>query len=216
MRADRRRVLLPALPATAGPLQDDLAARRAHAMDRLGPEAMAVLWSAPTRVYSLDVDYEYRQDSNFLYLTGIEQPDSILVLMPGNATRREILFVREADARREHWEGHSLTPSEASAASGIATVMLTTAFEPFVAAMLSRRPMGATDSEYEKFFTALIASRAQVSMLLEPQPNLASEPGPTRQFGASGVSHWIGMDVHDVGIPRPLGPGMTFVIEPGI
>jgi Xaa-Pro aminopeptidase len=31
-----------------------------------------------------------------------------------------------------------------------------------------------------------------------------------------GVSHWIGMDVHDVGVPRPLGPGMTFVIEPEI
>lgn len=30
------------------------------------------------------------------------------------------------------------------------------------------------------------------------------------------VSHWIGMEVHDVGVPKPLGPGMTFVIEPGI
>ena len=41
--------------------------------------------------------------------------------MPGNETRKEILFVREADARREHWNGHSLTAGEASAASGIET-----------------------------------------------------------------------------------------------
>ena len=74
------------------------------------------------RVFSTDVNYEYRQDSNLLYLTGIDQEDTILVLMPGNETRKEMLFVREADARREHWNGHSLTTAEASAASGIQTV----------------------------------------------------------------------------------------------
>ena len=44
--------------AVAGPLQDDLQARRARAMEQLGPDTLAILWSAPTRVYSLDVDYE--------------------------------------------------------------------------------------------------------------------------------------------------------------
>src|SRR3982750_1558791 len=109
--------------ASAGPLQQDLKARRARALDKLGPEAVAVFWSAPPRVFSTDVNYEYRQESNLLYLTGIDQEDTILVLMPGNQTRKEILFVREADARREHWNGHTLTTAEASAASGIDTVM---------------------------------------------------------------------------------------------
>ena len=75
--------LLPAL-ASAGPLQDDLKARRAKAMERLGTETLAIFWSAPTRVFSADVDYEYRQDSDMLYLTGIDQEETILVLMPGN------------------------------------------------------------------------------------------------------------------------------------
>ena len=39
-------------------------------MDRLGADAMLILWSAPTQRYSLDIDYEYRQDSNLYYLTG--------------------------------------------------------------------------------------------------------------------------------------------------
>ena len=116
--------------AAAGPLQDDLKARRARALERLGPDTVAIFWSAPPRVYSNDVDYEYRQDSNLLYLTGIDQEETILVLMPGNKTRREILFVREADARREHWNGHSLTPAEASAQSGIETVLTASQFEP--------------------------------------------------------------------------------------
>ena len=97
------------------------------------------------RVYSTDVNYEYRQDSNLLYLTGIDQEETILVLMPGNATRREVLFVREADARREHWNGHSLTPAEAAAQSGIETVMTANQFEGFVAAALGEP--GAADRE---------------------------------------------------------------------
>ena len=98
---------------------------------------MAIFWSAPERVYSTDVNYEYRQDSNLLYLTGIDQEETILVLMPGNKTRREVLFVREADARREHWNGHSLTPAEAAAQSGIETVLTAGQFEGFVAGALS-------------------------------------------------------------------------------
>ena len=55
-------------------------------MAKLGNGTMAILWSAPARVYSRDVDYEYRQDSDLLYLTGIEQPDTMLVLLPGSRT----------------------------------------------------------------------------------------------------------------------------------
>src|SRR6185436_6391984 len=77
-----------------GSQPEDLKTRRGHVIERLGPDGMAILWSAPPKVYSTDVDYEYRQESNLLYLTGIDQEDTILVLMPGNETRKEILFVR--------------------------------------------------------------------------------------------------------------------------
>ena len=127
----------------AGPLQDDLKARRARLMERLTPQSLAIVWSAPTRVFSLDVDYEYRQDSNLLYLTGITQPDTILVLMPGNKTQREILFVSEPNPRREHWNGHILTRAEATAESGIAAVYYSGEFEPFLAAMFAQVPYGA-------------------------------------------------------------------------
>ena len=174
-------LIVTASAVSAGPLQDDLKARRARAMERLGQDALAIFWSAPVRVYSTDVDYEYRQDSNLLYLTGIDQEETILVLMPGNAARREVLFVREADARREHWNGHSLTPAEAAAASGIETVMTANQFEGFVASALSstERPIGS------------------LSLLLEPQRSLTDPPGTVRQFAAKMRERFFGFQVKD-------------------
>jgi Xaa-Pro aminopeptidase len=205
----RHRTLLPfvaaallcgSASAVAGPLQDDLRARRARLMDQLGPQALAVFWSAPTRVYSHDVEYEFRQDSNLLYLTGIDQEETVLVLMPGNATKREILFIREANARREHWEGHTLTPAEATVQSGIQAVMMASQFEPFIASILSRRPMpGSQDSnEYERFQQALADSKARLALLLEPQANLSGPTGPVRQFAAQLRDRFFGFDVQDV------------------
>jgi Xaa-Pro aminopeptidase len=185
---------------SAGPLQDDLKARRSRVMDKLGPDALAIFWSAPIRVYSHDVEYEYRQDSNLLYLTGIDQPEAILVLMPGNETRREILFVREADARREHWEGHSFTPAEAAAQSGIDAVMTAGQFEPFIAAMLSRRstpPSGVSPTEYQRFFAAVAEGRARLGVMLEPQTSLSAPPGPVTAFTAKLRERFFGFVVLD-------------------
>ena len=47
-------------------LRDDLKARRGRLMEKLGNGTMAIFWSAPKRVYSRDIDYEYRQDSDLL------------------------------------------------------------------------------------------------------------------------------------------------------
>src|SRR3954463_3841049 len=131
-----------AAPVSAGELQDDLSARRTAIMRQLAPEDMLVLWSAPERVYSRDVDYEYRQDSNLYYLTGIDQPGTILVLMPGNRERTAFLFVSPSNPEREHWTGHLLTPAEATAQSGITTVYPTTAFDAFMDAVLSGSAYG--------------------------------------------------------------------------
>jgi Xaa-Pro aminopeptidase len=188
---------LMSLAADAGPLQDDLRARRAKAMERIGPEALAIFWSAPIKVYSHDVEYEFRQDSNLLYLTGIDQEETILVLMPGNETRREILFIRDADPRREHREGHSLTPAEATAQSGIQTVMAVSQFEPFVAAMFSKRPMGGGPTEYARFFDALASNRATLAVMVEPQSSLSTPPGPVSQFVNKVRERFVGFSVAD-------------------
>src|SRR5207244_12065420 len=132
-------VLAIAVAAFASELTDDLAARRVRVMDRLGPESMLIVWSAPTQRYSTDIDYEYRQDSNLYYLTAVAQEETILILMPGNRARREVLFVQDSDPVQEHWRGRRLTADEARARTGIETILPSSQFEAFLAGMLTRR-----------------------------------------------------------------------------
>ncbi|MQA28639.1 MAG: M24 family metallopeptidase [Luteitalea sp.] len=162
-------LLLSAGTARASELSDDLSARRTRMMDRLGPDAMLIVASAPTRLYSLDIDYEYRQDSNLYYLTGIAQEETTLVLMPGNGSRKEILFIKDRNPEREHWTGRILSRDEAIARSGIQTVLSTSQFEGFLAAMLTRTPFGQDVDEEEagRFFDALAAGRGRVAIPLD-------------------------------------------------
>ena len=136
-------------------------------MQQLGPQSMLILWSAPTRNYSRDIDYEYRQDSNLYYLTGLTQEGTILVLMPGNASRREVLFVTARDPAREHWNGRVLSQEEASAQAGIGTVFTTGQFDAFIEAVIGRRGFETIDArEATTFFAAAESGSAELSMLL--------------------------------------------------
>jgi Xaa-Pro aminopeptidase len=119
-------------PADPAAYAADLAERRAKTAAALGPGTLLVLWSAPPRVYSGDMDYEYRQESNMLYLSGIEQPDTIFALRTdAPAADRASLFVRASDPFRELWEGHVLTVDEVSARSGVTAVTPEKAIEGF-------------------------------------------------------------------------------------
>jgi Xaa-Pro aminopeptidase len=188
-------LIVPQL-ASAGPLQDDVKARRARVMERLGPDAVAIFWSAPERVFSTDVNYEYRQDSNLLYLTGVDQQDTTLVLVPGGEGVREVLFVREADPRREHWNGHSLTPAEAAAQSGVDTVLTMNQFEPFVAGLFMRRS-SVPGTDFSRFFRALTDGRARLAILSDGQTDLSQPPGPAAQFAARLRERFFGFTIQD-------------------
>jgi Xaa-Pro aminopeptidase len=167
--ASRAVVLLIALlvtaPLAASELSDDLAVRRARLMEQFGSDTIVIVLSAPPRAYSGDVDYEYRQDSNLYYLTGLTQEDTTLVLMPGNASRREILFIRDRDPEREHWTGRLLTREDARARTGITTVLSSSSFDTVLGDLLSRRATSAiSDAEASTFFEALAGGHARVAV----------------------------------------------------
>jgi Xaa-Pro aminopeptidase len=160
-------------------LSADLSARRARTMAAIGDDAALVMGSAPARVYSHSVNYEYRQESNLLYLTGIEQEDTILVLVPGATAAREHIFVRDADPLRALWSGHTLTPAEVTARSGIVNVHPqrgTEAFDAFMASLLGGAATASSGlaGEFGAFTRARTAGRARLGIL--PRIDGAGDP----------------------------------------
>ena len=81
------------------------AARRKRVMDAIAPGAIAILPSAPIAIRSGDVEFIYRQDSDFYYLTGFAEPESVALLSPGHPDGEFVMFVRPRDKERETWTG---------------------------------------------------------------------------------------------------------------
>lgn len=74
-------------------------------MDMVGHESVVIVRSAPHRIRNNDVRYPYRQDSDFLYLSGFSEPEAMIVLLPGGKDGHAVLFCNERDSHREMWDG---------------------------------------------------------------------------------------------------------------
>ncbi len=85
--------------------QKEYAKRRQQLMRMAGEDSIIILCAAPARFRNSDVQYPYRQDSDFLYLTGFREPQATLVMIPEKNGGRCILFCRERDPEREIWDG---------------------------------------------------------------------------------------------------------------
>lgn len=85
-------------------MQAEYRQRRQRLMEKMGM-GVGIFRSAPTAVMHNDVEYNFRQDSNFFYLTGFNEPDAVAVLAPHHPEHRYILFVRPKDPERETWSG---------------------------------------------------------------------------------------------------------------
>jgi Xaa-Pro aminopeptidase len=79
----------------------------------MGKDAIAILPAAPVRMRNGDVEYNYRPDSDFYYLSGFAEPEAVAVLLPGRPQGEYVLFVRERDPAREAWDGVRAGPEGA-------------------------------------------------------------------------------------------------------
>jgi Xaa-Pro aminopeptidase len=77
----------------------------AEFMRRMEPGSVAILPAARDARRSNDTDYRFRQDSDFYYLTGFNEPESIAVVAPSRPEHKYVLFVRPRDPEREIWDG---------------------------------------------------------------------------------------------------------------
>lgn len=84
----------------------EFAKRRKELMRQIGPQGIVILAAAPVAVRNGDYDYPYRQNSDFYYVTGFTEPESVAILLPKRKEGEFILFNRVRDREKEIWDGY--------------------------------------------------------------------------------------------------------------
>jgi Xaa-Pro aminopeptidase len=102
------------MPKSKPLTREEYARRRRQLMRIMGRDSIAILPAAVPKTRNNDVHYGFRQDSDFHYLTGFDEPESVAVLVPGRSGGEYLLFVRERDREREIWDGHRAGPEGAT------------------------------------------------------------------------------------------------------
>ncbi len=120
---------------------------RQRLLKEIEDSAIAVFNSNDIMPTNADGAMGFRQNSDLLYLTGIDQEESILVMCPGYPEKRhqEVLFVKETNEQIATWEGHKLTREEAKGISGVETVLWLSEFHKLFNTMMV---MGRVDAVY--------------------------------------------------------------------
>jgi Xaa-Pro aminopeptidase len=98
--------------------QKEYSRRRRQLMRMMGRDAIAIIPAAPETVRNRDVEYPYRPDSDFYYLTGFAEPEAVAVLVPKRQHGEYLLFCRERDPKMETWTGRRAGTSGAVEAFG--------------------------------------------------------------------------------------------------
>ncbi|MBA4501616.1 Xaa-Pro aminopeptidase [Marinobacterium marinum] len=93
--------------------QDEYARRRAALLQQLPANSVALVAAAHLVSRNRDAEYAFRQDSDFYYLTGFNEPDALLLLIPGRAQGEFVLFCPPRDRQMEIWTGYRAGPEGA-------------------------------------------------------------------------------------------------------
>ena len=85
--------------------QQEFARRRQQFLRMIGVGNIAVFASASISMRNSDVEFPFRQNSDFFYLSGFDEPESVIVFVPGRKQGEYILFCREFDEKTALWVG---------------------------------------------------------------------------------------------------------------
>jgi len=103
--------------------------RRQMLLNLMESPSVMLIHSGVEKVSSADECFPFEVNRNFYYLTGIDQPDSALLIVNSDGEMKEFLFISPFDERKEKWYGRRLRPEEASSISGVSNVMTNTSLE---------------------------------------------------------------------------------------
>ncbi len=190
----------------------ELATRRQKVAQKIGANGMLILFSTEPKIYTNDVDYEFRQENNLYYLTNLKQKNATLVLQPGNSQSPEILFLPRRDPRNETWNGYMYSPQDALKISGVREIWANSEFEPFVKALKEKQPYqpkpenillrqkenshASSSTNNEAFFKAAQEGSASLYLLNESDAD-KREFGQELKFVETWKSYVNGISVKD-------------------
>src|SRR2546421_11224863 len=162
------------------PELEPFADRRLRFAAALG-DAIAVVPGAHEARRNGDVHYEFRQSSDFFFLTGFDEPDAVAVINPAHAKERYVLFVRPRDRETEIWTGHRAGVEGAVATYGADAAYPIDRLDDKLREFLVDRPVvyyrlgqGAFDGRVTRLVTELRGARARGF----PAPVRLEDPGP--------------------------------------
>lgn len=132
--------------------QADHAARRDRLAQVVGREGIALIAATPERNRNNDVDYPYRPNSDFRYLTGFTEPEAIAVIAPGFDEGDYLLFCRERNAEQEIWIGRRAGPEGAMESYGADAAFAIDDFDAWLGRLLDgRKRLYITLGVHEEF-----------------------------------------------------------------
>ncbi len=155
MKTDVREYRLPA---------SFFALNRQKLLDRLPERALAVIFAGRAVVMSTDDLYPFFANRNFFYLTGIEQEESVLVMLKTGRNVKTILFLQVQDPLRERWTGKRMTREEATEISGIPDVLFLPALEDYLSPYISDDELPVALEECVPFGPGKLFERTVLSL----------------------------------------------------
>ena len=133
--------------------REEYTLRRNKLFNLLDDNSVTILFSGVGRKRSGDDNYDFIPNKNFYYLTGIEQENSILLLIKNDGEKQSYLFVDEKDEKIEKWIGYKLTLKEARDISGVDNVAVRTTFDGKMLAFFDSNKQ--THEKISKFYLDL-------------------------------------------------------------
>ena len=133
--------------------KEEYTSRRNKLFNMLDDNSVTILFSGVGRKKSGDENYDFVPNKNFYYLTGIEQENSVLMLIRNDGEKLAYLFVDEKDEKVEKWIGYKLTLNEAKEISGVENVAVRSTFEGKMLAFFDTN--NSTTEKISKFYLDL-------------------------------------------------------------
>ncbi len=141
--------------------KQDYIKRRSTFFHKMKNNSVAILFSGSLIKSSADQTYPFEVNRNFYYLTGINQANSMLVMLKTVGNVNTFLFIDEVDPTRVKWTGKMLFPHEASELSGVKDILLTKHFESKIGLILDgqKNAYGRVETVYLDLESGLFISQ---------------------------------------------------------